>query len=307
MGPSTSPSARAPPATVRSTRASRSGGCRGAVQRIGLVEHRQHLEPAGPEEPLDGDLRAGDERLDEQAAPGVLLARAALRGGVLEELRDPPPRGDEPRLVVRPDDAAARREDEGLQDARVRDLARRGARVGVDRERPERRDRHARVAQRLAHGLLVRGPPRRGRRVVRQPEPLRRERRDHGGGIARGDDPADRALAGRLRDLLCGVRRVAIVEREEVALLSEEVLDPVAPVAPDHERDAQPSGRRSEVVEPVARGGHQQEQLAAGIGHGVPVLCGGAGADARRVRRRARNLRAGGGLWRGVDSAAHPD
>jgi hypothetical protein len=186
----------------------------------------------------------------------------------VEELRDAPPGGHEAGRIVGADDAAARREDEGLEDARIRDVPRRRLRIGVEGQEPEPWYGHAPVAERHSHRVLVRGAAGRGRRVVREPELLRRQRGDHRGRVARRDDAPDRTPARSLRDLLGRASGPPVVEREEIALLSEHVLDPVAPIAPHHERHAEPPRRRAEVVEPIARGRDEEQQLAAGAGHG---------------------------------------
>ena len=256
-----------------------------AVERVRLVEQREHLERAAAQEPLERDLRAGHERLDEHLARLLLAARASLRARVPEQPRDAPPRGDEPGGIVRADDAAARREDERLQDARVRRRAR--SRLGILAEIVQREGRHrqAGVPQRGAHRVLVRRAAGALGAVVRQPESLRRERGDHRGRIARRHDSPDRPLRRGLGDLLRRALRPAVVEGDEIGLRAEGVLDLVAEVAPDDERHAEAPRCGLEVVEPVARGRNEEEELASGGGHRAE-LCDGEERAATEPRRR---------------------
>ena len=156
--------------------------------------------------------------------------------------------------------------------------ASRGGALGIPVEREETEVRHgdAGRAERGAHGVLVGRAARGLRRVVRQPEPLGGERRDDGGGVARGHHPADRARAREVGDLRRGALGPAVVERDVVLALEEQLLDLVAEVAPDDERHAEPARRGAKVVEPVARGRDEEEELALALGHRAVLCAGGA-------------------------------
>ena len=200
-----------------------------AVERVRLVEEREHLERAAAQEPLDRDLgaRARTPRRGSSRA-AVLLARRAAPARVLRSLAMRRHAATNPAGIVGPDDAAARREDERLQDAGVAATSRAAASGSLAERRGARkaRHRHAGVAERLAHRVLVRGAARGLGRVVREPEPLRRERGDDRGRIARRDDAADRPRRRGLGDLLRRALRPAVVERDAgPARVAEGVLD----------------------------------------------------------------------------------
>ena len=75
----------------------------GAVERVGLVEERQHVQLAVGQQPLQRHLEAGDERLDQEM---VSLGRARSRRSSSRP-RDARERRDELGRVVGADHAAA--------------------------------------------------------------------------------------------------------------------------------------------------------------------------------------------------------
>ena len=74
----------------------------GALQRIGLVEERQHRETAVVEQSFQGDLVTGDVFLDQDMARGL-----AADVGLFQDCADPPERGGELDRIVGADDATA--------------------------------------------------------------------------------------------------------------------------------------------------------------------------------------------------------
>ena len=139
IGPSERPIAAAASPTILGTAASDASGSDGwrhvdrllevrAGRRVGLVEHREDLELAAAQQPLDRDLRTGDELLDEERRVSRDL------GGTLR-------RGSRARRVVGADDAAARGEPDRLDD-HGKPRRRRGRRGAV----ADRRSRRSAVA-----------------------------------------------------------------------------------------------------------------------------------------------------------------
>ena len=172
-----------------------------AVERIRLVEERERLQAAPQQEALERNLAPRHERLHQQVLRGAAgdahVVAAENRGDALE-------RGDEAGGVVGPNDAAARRQGEGLEDAREGDGA--GEALGVVGEphEAEARHRHARRGEALAHLVLVARGVDRGGRARLEPEALG----DRGGGLRRAvvdaDDGVERVARGEARG---GLRR----------------------------------------------------------------------------------------------------
>ena len=115
-----------------------------AVEWLGLVEHREHVEPAAAKQPFDGDLVAGDVLLDQQRS-AVGDGRRPLRGRRRR------------RRAVGPDHSLAARPAGGLHDPRPANV---GQRLGVGQRRRSEagapRRRGARRASRPCRGC---GPP----------------------------------------------------------------------------------------------------------------------------------------------------
>src|SRR3989304_2823553 len=130
-----SPSSATPRPGANSSTSSARGGPSGGA---GVAEGRGGLAPPRHEEPLERDLAAGDELLDEQRAGGL-----AAHGDVVapEERGDAPEGGDELVRAVRADHAPARRERPRLQHARVGRAGGRARRVLRERARRDARAR----------------------------------------------------------------------------------------------------------------------------------------------------------------------
>jgi hypothetical protein len=207
--------------------------------------------------PLDGDLGAGNERLDEQR-----LAR------VVEHPADPPGRRVGLGRAVGADHSAAGRQRQRLDDDREaearRELARRRA---VRAGQPVCRLRHAGLLERLAHRRLV---ARAGDRIgiARLQTELRG--RESGGAhalVVDGHDRVDRQPGRVLDDLGRGLDRVA--QRQYQSAIAQELRHRLAPIGGDHQVCSQPRGGRREVVGAVRRTRQDQENARH------PVIVGG--------------------------------
>ena len=176
-GPVSRPSARAAAATASAMRRwSGSGQPRRrdvdgllegrAVQRIGLVEQRQHLQRAAGQDPFERELGPGDERFDRGSArprPDPAGARRDRRAGA-RAARAPPPatRGSSARITPRLPDSISGLTTHGKPTPPGRSRARPRRRRRVphgDREEARllRRRGSAAAASRCAHEQLVRG------------------------------------------------------------------------------------------------------------------------------------------------------
>ena len=82
----------------------------GTLERIRLVEHRQDLEGAAPQQALDGDLLSGDVALDDERPAGVLA-------GFGQDRPDPSGRRAGVRRIVDADHTTTARQGDGLEDA----------------------------------------------------------------------------------------------------------------------------------------------------------------------------------------------
>ena len=127
-----------------------------AVERIGLVEDGQHLEPTVAQQTLYRDLHPGDEGLDQQQRSFLLV------GGGGHDGAHPFDCGCKLRGAVRPDDPAAGRHGDRLEHARKgdpREIQRaaqiENAEVGALRPRP--RARRARARSFLRESLAASG------------------------------------------------------------------------------------------------------------------------------------------------------
>ena len=182
---------------------------------------------------FDGDLRAGQVALDQQRRVGWLARRSHDRAH---------PFGCRSGLagIVSPDDAAAARQRQRLDDAGKPCLARRGANIAARREHHEARLRHVRLGQRLAHRRLVARARDRERRVVRKAEALRGERRGHHALIVDADDRRERRVAARGRRSPRRPRRGS--EERSVSVRSPIVAD-IAAARSDATVTATPNSR----------------------------------------------------------------
>ena len=226
-----------------------------AVERVRLVEERERLEPARHEEPLERDLAAGDELLDEQRAGGL-----AAHGDVVapEERGDAPEGGDELVRAVRADHAPARRERPRLQHARVGRAGGRARRVLRERDEREARLRHAGGAQALAHRVLVARGRRGGDRVGLEAEARGDGGGDDGGQVVHRDDGVDRAPGGEAGDLRGGAVGVAEVERQQV--VGDLRLERAGLLGRAHEVHAETGRGVDERLGAVRRGRQEQQQ-----------------------------------------------
>ena len=153
----------------------------GTLERVRLVEEREHAEPPGCHEPLDRHLDPGNVALDQERARLLPALRREPRAP--QQRRDPPESRDQLGLVVRPDHAAARGEEQRLEDARIRHAARDLLRIVRDREALEARGREPGAGERLARReLAARSSHRSHRRVRDAPlnSPIAGARRDRG-------------------------------------------------------------------------------------------------------------------------------
>ena len=246
------------------------------VEGVGLVEERQHVELAPDQEPLERDLPAGNEVLDQDLLPPLAELRR-LRG--LEDRRDPAERRDERGGVVRPDHAAAAGEDRRLEDARIGHAVGRGLGIVGDVEQREARRPHAGPCERLAHPVLVAGRGDGVERARPETEALGDGGPDDRGPVVDGNhgvDPvAPRELGHRLRRL----GGVVEVERQEV--VRQRGLEDVRPLRRHHELDVELRRRGDEVLRAIRRRRDQEEQAQ----HASPTAGARAG---RETRARAR-------------------
>ena len=177
------------------------------LERIGLVEDRQHLQTASPQQPLDRHLHAGQVALQQQQRPGRLLS-----GG-----QNPPDAlGGRARLlgVIRPDHPAAARQPQRLDDAGKAHITRHGRDVGSGGQQGEARLRDAGLRERPAHRRLVTRASDGSRRVVGQPEALGAQRGGHHALVIDAHDRSERGRPGTLGDLLGRHCRVRQAKRE---------------------------------------------------------------------------------------------
>ena len=220
------------------------------VERIRLVEEGQDVERAADQQPFEGDLASGHERLDEQGAPRFVGKRSLDLG---QDRRDAPERRDEFPRVVRADHAAARREHARLEDARVLDLLGDGAWIVAQVDEAETRHRNGRVGEASAHRVLVARGGDGGQGIRLEPEP-----RADGGGHDRGeivdrDDGVDRPAAREPGDRLRAGGRIVEVERDEV--VGRVLLQRARPLRGAHELDAHPGRGGDERLGAIRRGG----------------------------------------------------
>ena len=222
------------------------------LERVGLVEDRQHLQTASAQQPLDRHLRAGQVALQQQRRPGRLLS-----GG-----QDPPDAlGGQACLlgVIRPDHPAAARQPQRLDDARKAHLARHRRDVGSKGQQREARLRDARLRERPAHRRLVARAGDGGRRVVGQPEALGAQRRGHHALIIDAHDRGERSLPRTLGDLLGRHCRVRQAHGQRTLAHRRRHRRPT--LGRHRDRDPELPRRRQEVRRPV--GGRRQDQEQA--------------------------------------------
>src|SRR5207302_8451451 len=209
----------------------------GAVERVGLVEEGECLEPARREQAFERDLPSWHELLHQQRRREIAIHADVVTP---EDGGDPPDRGDEGVGVVGADHAAARRERQGLQHARVVDLARRA--YGILRQRyaaePGRRD--AGGVEPLTHLVLVAGGGGGGDRVGPEAQARTDRGGDDGGEIVHGDDRVDRPAAGEARDGLRGADGLGEVEGEQI--VRRPLLERAGALGGADQVDAEPGG-----------------------------------------------------------------
>jgi hypothetical protein len=177
----------------------------GPVERIGLVEDREHVEPAVAHQRLDRHLGAGHEALDQKAL-GRDLAGVGENGADSQ-------RGVRRRVgVVGADHAPAHRERERLDDHGEPERGRGVTGVVAGTENPEVRLRHLGRGERGSHRGLVAGALDRLGRIAPQPETLRDMRRHARATVVDGHDGVERCALGEPFDLVGGPERLAQAE-----------------------------------------------------------------------------------------------
>src|SRR5262249_44693043 len=120
-----------------------------AVQRIWLVEHREHAKDAISDQAFEGDLGAWYE-LFGQRLP-CMRAAAARDLRISKNRAQPEHRGDELAAIIRPYYAAARRKECGLYDAGISHSPRYQGRVVIQTESPEAGHWNSGQAERFSH------------------------------------------------------------------------------------------------------------------------------------------------------------
>ena len=177
------------------------------VERIGLVEEREHVEMTAHQQALERDLGSGDELLDQHAAEiGIAALRHVRRS---QQRADAGHGGAQFGGVVGADDAAASGKNERFDHA--------GKVVPVRHFREwdhrETRHRQARRAQPLA-ALRFAARRRHGlRRIVRQAQPFRGHRRHQRGQIVDSDHRHRPPRGDFPRQLVGGALRIAKAQR----------------------------------------------------------------------------------------------
>ena len=213
------------------------------LRRVGLVEHGEHVHPAGPQQSLDRDLDTGYERLDQQRRTGA------------HDAADHVHRGRQFGGGVHPDHALTRRSIERLHDRRIDGPRRR--RVGLD-------EREARLLHpcRFGASSLPQLVARRHQRIggVRRPTEQTRHRGSDGDGRAVGpDDTVD--LADDLDQP--GRGRFRILERDAHGRAGNRRVG----VGGDDDLAPHRSGGGEEVSRPVRTRGRHQQQPHAPVCH----------------------------------------
>jgi len=182
------------------------------LQRVGLVEERQHVQRSPDQQAFQGDLEAGHVFLGKQIARGVAGHRDVVAD---EQRRDAPEGHDELLGGVGADDPAAGRQAQRLQHAGKRDAARGQHGVLAERDAPEARHRQARRGQALAHLELVARGGDGGRRAGPQSETLGDGGGSGGGDVIHADHGGQRAPGAPLDHARRGLGRVAEVEGQQ--------------------------------------------------------------------------------------------
>ena len=274
----------------------------GTVERIRLVEDREHGQRPARQHAFEGDLRPRDERLDEKRA---VLRRAALlgaggrigrgargrdaRGGgrrigrSADDRAGTPARGLQAREVVGPDHPPARGHRERLDHAGKFDAVELGADGTAQIHLPHRRYRKPGRRERGAGQILAAGGSRGGRGVVREPQGGGGAIRDLDGVVVGGDDGRDGPIPVRGQDPIddrCRVRQI----------------------------DPEPAGElRRQRVLPFARDEHLEAELAGGLQVGVDPVAAGRGDQQDPVRAPCRSLTGVPGPHRRAGRSTGPD
>ena len=183
------------------------------VERIGLVEDGEHAEAAVVEDSFHGELRAGNEPLNQDSVIGGIAHRLNL--ALRQQAGDALEGGDELFPIVSADHAAAPRQRERLQDAGRRHLGRQSRGIVGESKRRETRARSA-VPRPMPIWRAACGSPRAQRRggapAIQAP---RGPRRHHGRPIPDREEPVEGRRAGVGDD--CLDRRVLVVEPNRMA------------------------------------------------------------------------------------------
>ena len=227
-----------------------------AVERVGLVEERQHLEPAVGEQALDRDLRPGDEGLDQQPRPFVLVRRP--RPG--HDGPHPLDRSRELPGIIGPDHPPARGHRDRLDHAGKRDPGEVEGAAQVDH--PELRHPDPGRGEPGPREVLAAREPGRAGRVSGEAEIARHPPGQLHRRVVRGHHRGEPALAsGGGPDRF--ERPIGIAEVDpQASLRSHRVL-----ALGHHEEPRPETGRSAEIRrDPIASRRRDEERRAAGRG-----------------------------------------
>ena len=241
-----------------------------AVQRIGFVEERQHVERPMIQDSFDRELAALHEALDQRVVVRLMALVADVRR--LQDTAQPIERADELRQAVRSHDAAAPREGERLHNTGERHRAQERPGIGGHRCRQKPRHGQAGGAQRFPRAALVPGHGGGFGAVTRQSQGCEDAGTDHGRPVSHGQHAVERTGAGCLEH--DRGRRSLVVEPDGDRAVHPRVLEHVAPVGPEDQIDADPLRRIAEGARLVARGRGQEEHT----GHQSKWSCSGFGS-----------------------------
>ena len=225
------------------------------VERVGLVEQGQRVERPVMEQPFERELPALDEPFHQHRVVRLVALGADLRRG--QQRPHPHERLDKRRGIVGADDAAASRQRQRLDDARVGDGAGDLVGIGVGRGREKPRHEQVAVAQTLARQQLVARDGRGHRLMAREAQRLAHHRRDRRRTIADDEDAVDGIRAGALENGLDGT--ILVVEPHRDGGVLPGILEHVAPIGREDELDAEPLGGFAEHARLVSGGGGEQK------------------------------------------------
>ncbi len=231
----------------------------GAVERVGLVEERQHLELAAAQDALERHLGTGNELLDADAMSRGIADRTQL--GSVEQRRNAAPGDGEGGWVIGANHAPTGGEQQRFEHARQRHAARQHLGIGVEIIAGAARSRYPRGGERVAQQLLVARALHRNHRVAPQAEALGGARGNGGGGLVGRDHRLKRARAGSAGDLGGRLLGVAKIERQRGAerLVGPDLGEHMAAVGAEDRSHPQAACRLDEGLGLIAGRRHQDE------------------------------------------------